>query len=352
MKYKVIIVDDEYMIKRSLYKLITESEHGFEIVGEAEDGQEALELAIQKLPDLIITDISMPIMDGLEFIRECRDRQLPCEFVILSGYGEFEYARQALQSEVTDYLLKPVRTEQLDNVLRAIRNKLDSKRKMVSDRSVWLWYCKTIGQRWACLIWDLDEKQIQAEMASAYFRYIEQTSDIVQFKHLCFELLMFIQKELEQCAGKEVRGADFSLFQTVSDPLEAWRLLEANLMNYVRDVRTKRNHGAFQGIKQAVAYIEQHYMDEDLSLQSIAEQMNMSLSYASQSFKETAGVSFVQFLTGLRMEKAKELLHNSNCKTYEAAQAVGYNDYPHFTKTFKKYFGYTPREYRKRMGFD
>lgn len=350
--YKVLIVDDEHMIKKSLHKMITESEHGFTVVGEAEDGQEALELALQKSPDLIITDISMPIMDGLEFIRECRTRQLSCEIVILSGYGEFDYARQAIRFEVNDYLLKPIRPEQLDNVLRTIRSKLDLKQKILSDRSDWLWYCKTLGSRLASLIWELDEKQIKTELSDVSCKFIEQSADMSLFKQLCLALITFVHKELERHAGREMPGADFIRFHTVSDPLEALQLLKACIMELIKDVQANRNHGTFHNIKHAVAYIEQYYMKEDLSLKSIADQLNMSLSYASQSFKEAMGVSFVHYLTGLRMEKAKKLLHDSNCKTYEVAQEVGYNDYPHFTRTFKKYFGYSPREYRKRIGFD
>ncbi|UQZ81729.1 putative response regulatory protein [Paenibacillus konkukensis] len=350
--YKVLIVDDEYMIKKSLHKLISEMGSGFIVAGAAEDGQEALELALQNPPDLIVTDISMPVMDGLELIRECRVRGLPCEIVILSGYGEFEYARQALQSEVADYLLKPIRPEQLDQVLRKIRGKLDAKARMASERSSWLWYCKTSGQRIADLIWDLNEKQIQIELAGVYAQCTEQAADPAQFKHLCCELLLFIGKELQRYTLLEPSGEDFTRFQEAFGQPEAWRLLEDGVSAHVRSVQAKRNHGAFHVIKQAVAYVEEHYMDEELSLQTIAGQMNMSLSYASQSFKDAVGVSFVQYLTRLRMEKAKELLHNSSCKTYEAAQAVGYSDYPHFTRTFKKHFGYSPREYRKRIGVE
>lgn len=353
--YKVLIVDDEHMIKRSLYKMISESEHGFTVVGEAEDGQEALELISQTQPDLIITDISMPTMDGLELIKECRNRQLTCEIVILSGYGEFEYARQALHSDVGEYLLKPIRPDVMDNVLRTVREKLDLKQKALLERSNWMWSCKTMGTRIASLIWDLDEKEIQQELIRVHCTYREQSVDTTLFRHLCYELLTFIEKELEQRVGSGgmINQTESTRFSVAMDAAEAWQLLEVSLMEHVRAIQSKRKHGASQGIKTAVAFIEQNYMEEDLSLQVVAERMHISLSYASQSFKETMGVGFTQYLTGLRMEKAKEvLLQDLNCKTYEVATSVGYSDYPHFTKTFKKHFGCSPREYRKRIGFD
>ncbi|WP_282936268.1 response regulator [Paenibacillus sp. RC67] len=350
--YKVLIVDDEYLIKKSLNKLITESGYGFTTVLEAEDGEEALELVLQMSPDLIITDINMPVMDGLELIRECKVRQLMCEIVILSGYNEFEYARQALRYEVKDYLLKPIRPEQLDNVLRIVSSKLNLKQKTLSMRSDWLWYCKTTGSRLAGLIWDLDEKQVKMELEDTSSKFMEQSTDVGLLQQLCFELLTFIRKELEHRSGREMPISDLTAFYTITEPSGTLGLLEANIMGLMQDIQANRNHGAFHHIKHAAAYIEQHYMEEELSLQSIAEQLNMSLSYASQSFKEALGVTFVQYLIGLRMEKAKDLLNNSNCKTYEAAHAVGYSDYPHFTRTFKKYFGCSPREYRKRIGLD
>lgn len=350
--YKVLIVDDEHMIKKSLHKLIEQNDHGFTVVGTAEDGQEALERIRQDLPELIITDISMPVMDGLTLIRECRERKLPCEIVILSGYGEFEYARQAMLFDVADYLLKPIRPEQLEQVLQKLRRKLDLKTKAAAERSNWLWLCKTAGQKIAYLIWDLDEKQIHNEMEEIYIHCTGYAADMAQFKLLCHELLVFIGKELEKYTAQKPVGDHFARFQEAAAQPEIWRLLEEGVMTHVRSVQAKRNYGVHQEIKQAVAYVEEHYMDEELSLQTLAAQMNMSLSYASQSFKDAVGVSFVQFLTRLRMEKAKELLHHSNCKTYEAAQAAGYSDYPHFTRTFKKYYGYTPREYRSRIGIE
>ncbi|KIL40742.1 hypothetical protein SD70_11795 [Gordoniibacillus kamchatkensis] len=350
--YKALIVDDEFMIKKSLHKMISESEYGFMVVGEAEDGQEALEVALQTQPDLIVTDISMPVMDGLELIQECRLRGLPCEIVILSGFGEFEYARKALRSNVTDYLLKPVRPEQMDNMLRTVRERLDLRQKLLLDQSNWSLYCKRIGNQIARFIWDLDENGIRNVLADANLQYVELGLPQPFSNHLCFELLLFIQKELETYDPDAIRNAEFTWFNEVSDPEDAWRRLENGVMEHLKEVRVRRNHGSFQTIKWAAAYIEQHYMDEELSLQTIADRMNMSLSYASQSFKDFMGKSFVQYLTGLRMEKAKELLLNLNSKTYEVAREVGYNDYPHFTRTFKKYFGYTPKDYRSRMGLD
>src|SRR5690606_13234789 len=105
--YTVITVDDEAMIKRTIGKLL-ESTGSFRSVGEAEDGAEAMQLIERLRPDVVITDITMPVMDGLELIAACSGKQDGPEFIIVSGYGDFSYVQEAIRNGVADYLLKPI----------------------------------------------------------------------------------------------------------------------------------------------------------------------------------------------------------------------------------------------------
>lgn len=120
--YKLILVDDEPRIRRGLKNSIPWGELGFEVVGEAGNGKEALALTMELRPHLVITDIKMPDMDGLEYIASLRDVGLDTLVIIISGYGEFEYARRAIRYGVTEYLLKPVEEDELyDRVLNCVR---------------------------------------------------------------------------------------------------------------------------------------------------------------------------------------------------------------------------------------
>ncbi|MBU3114047.1 response regulator transcription factor [Clostridium lacusfryxellense] len=124
--YKVIVVEDEALIRRSISKKIQTLNLGFDVVGSAMDGQSALTLIESELPHLVVTDIRMPIMNGLELIKNIYFTYPSIKVIILSGFNEFEFARQAIQYGVNDYLLKPVTTEQLSESLTKIKLKLDS----------------------------------------------------------------------------------------------------------------------------------------------------------------------------------------------------------------------------------
>ena len=124
--YRVIIIEDEFLTRKGLIQTIPWLEHGCEVVGEASDGQEGIELALQANPDIVITDIHMPGMDGLTLIETLKN-QISCEFIIFSGYGQFEYAKKALDLGVRGYLLKPVDDDEffrvLDETIQVIHRK-------------------------------------------------------------------------------------------------------------------------------------------------------------------------------------------------------------------------------------
>ena len=127
---RVLLVDDEYYFRQALKATIPWEANGFVVCGEARDGEEALEKLSALSPDIVLVDINMPILDGLEFARIVRERALPIKIVILSGHSEFEYARQAVQLGVGNYLLKPVDDDALLETLQALRLQLDREQGM------------------------------------------------------------------------------------------------------------------------------------------------------------------------------------------------------------------------------
>lgn len=126
IKYRTIIVEDEALIRRNVSRKFRELDTRFEVIGEARNGQEALQLIEHSVPDLVITDIQMPVMNGLELAKYLYFAYPHVKIVILSGYHEFEYARQAISYKVEDYLLKPLSEEQLRTLLDAMELKLGS----------------------------------------------------------------------------------------------------------------------------------------------------------------------------------------------------------------------------------
>lgn len=132
-KYKILVVDDEPFIARSIKRMI-EAVDGWEVTDIASNGQDALEKYSQSQPDVVFSDVRMPVMDGLALLRALSTRTEPPLTVVLSGYGEFEYARQALKAGVFDYLLKPVTPDALQDLLRRVRVQLSERRDSRSRR--------------------------------------------------------------------------------------------------------------------------------------------------------------------------------------------------------------------------
>ncbi|MBO7711417.1 MAG: response regulator [Lachnospiraceae bacterium] len=133
--YHVLLVDDEHFLRQSLRRRFEEIADDFRIVAEASDGQEALRALKEHDIQVVITDIRMPVMDGLELAMKIRDRYPGILTVILSGYAEFEYARTAIQHGVAGYLLKPVSGEDLENTLAALRTRLQEMYELPDEAS-------------------------------------------------------------------------------------------------------------------------------------------------------------------------------------------------------------------------
>ncbi|WP_028609285.1 response regulator transcription factor [Paenibacillus harenae] len=129
--YKVLLVDDEGFVRQGLKELINWTACGFEVMDEADNGEDALEIIRQRKPELVITDIRMPVLDGLELIRKVvQEEKLPTSFIVVSGYNEFTYAQQAVKFGVCDFILKPIDEIVLEEALISLNQKLQREAVM------------------------------------------------------------------------------------------------------------------------------------------------------------------------------------------------------------------------------
>lgn len=131
--YKILIAEDESEMRNLLVKYISRTQPDLEVVGSAVNGKEALSMTEQYRPDIVLTDISMPVMDGLEFLQEAGRRNIPVKAVIVSGYDEFSYARKAIALGVSDYLLKPFDPQELGGVLDKIKAELERQQVLLDN---------------------------------------------------------------------------------------------------------------------------------------------------------------------------------------------------------------------------
>ncbi len=133
MPYKVFFVEDEIVTREGIRDNVDWKAHGFEFCGEAPDGEMALPLLQTVKPDVLITDIRMPFMDGLQLSQIVRDRMPATKIIILSGHDEFEYAQKAIKLGVFEYLLKPVSVQDLHNVLQKVASELDQETRRTTS---------------------------------------------------------------------------------------------------------------------------------------------------------------------------------------------------------------------------
>jgi len=129
MNIKILVIDDEYLVRLGIRETIDWDEHGFSIIGEAADGRKGLELALQNKPDIILTDIRMPFMDGLEFMHQIRKHGLNSKIVVLTGYAEFDYVKTAMDNGASAYLLKPIENEQLFDTMKQLGEEIIRQRE-------------------------------------------------------------------------------------------------------------------------------------------------------------------------------------------------------------------------------
>ena len=125
--YNVMLVDDEEEIRLAIEKKIDWAELDFNVVGSASNGWDALDMALERHPDVVLTDINMPFMNGLEFSKRLKAELPDTKFVILTGYDEFEYAKEAIELAVVEYILKPVDSDELYQLFSRLKVRLDDE---------------------------------------------------------------------------------------------------------------------------------------------------------------------------------------------------------------------------------
>lgn len=534
---KVFLVEDEVIIRRGIKNNIPWEKEGFEFAGEASDGELAYPLIKKMKPDIVITDIKMPFMDGLELASIIRKEMPNTKIIILSGYNEFDYAKRAISIGVTDYQLKPISSDKLletvkrvagiireeqeqkkileeykrenqenleldkaklfyalaDNtlstaeilewgrqlgldltasyytvillkILSPMGNayqehvvKMESRVEEFLEHQECIYYFKRWGEGWFLLVRSEDENEFfdliqglkeymdslftQDKQGSLHYfggigNTVQRLGDVRQSflsANRLFAARFFMepnqiinenqlhrieagQKESEDLKDINISNMDRKLledflkvgdvedvdlfldtyfekigvgsynslmfrqylmvdmFFSVSKFLEGLDSGAQALMDKFGDVeeikmRIRSTEQMRQYMKElfteamklrdflsqdkysrlleeAQGYVKQNYSSNEISLNMVASHVGISPSYFSTIFRQETGSTFTEYLTEIRMEKARELLRCTNKKTAEIAYDVGYKDAHYFSYIFKKTQGVMPKEYR------
>lgn len=521
--FRVILVDDEPIILRSLKVAIPWEELNISIVGEARNGEQALAMVNELSPHMIISDIRMPGIDGITLMKRVLSDNPKRLFIFISGYGEFEYAREALREGAFDYLLKPIDHEELIEMIKRAKVNLEkqiendhllhsvnvlsmlAKERMIAEfieggapplqqlawlenseleqeyfmavvqldhylklndewameeKRLWLFAIRNILEEWSithdgltvfpfhtgewillfrgslhkqkealgadiihqikantklqCSIgFSLNVSGInqlshayasatkalykrfylgteavlidqaahqEAELQQAEVKYPKKLeNDILEAirtlnEKVMLALLNDFQAYIEKQALSKVMAEgiivrltvviyrqfeqlnlllEWSLegllqeLQSQGTLVEMIQVLKTNFSKWINEGLTNHNKENVETvIAKAQDYIHNNY-HKDLSMEEVAELIDLSISHFCMLFKQVSGYTFLEYLTKIRMDKAKYILKNSNVKVYQVAPLVGYQDPRYFTQVFKKITGMTPSEFRE-----
>lgn len=357
--YKVLIVDDEVMIRRGLSKIIKWNQIGFEVVGTVGDGQEALTILREKVVDVLLTDISMPGLSGLELIRLSKGIRPRIKIVVISGYSEFDYAVEALRLRAENYILKPLDPKKITDIFKALKEDLDEwwknaqKEHYIKSEYEIFWNVGTVNKGGQEKYW---MKMIQMLEDGRY-------GEMDPFVEELFASLEHGDVDAREYCLKALRNVALYFHLEDSFLYRLYRLSEEEskdmgsvkncfredmhlLMGYLHD-----NSESLSTLisRQAHRYVEEHYGDKALSLRDVAENLGISYGYLSTAFAKTYGQNFKNYLTSVRMEKARELLMERRYKIYEIADRTGYGSSRYFTDAFKRCYGISPMDYLRRL---
>ncbi len=216
MNLKVLIVDDEYFVRMGLRQTIDWEGLGFLLVGEAENGVQALSLIRERQPDIVITDIKMPKMDGIELIAAIGEQGYPCEIILLSGYEEFSYAKKAIEHGVSAYLLKPTKNEDLIAALLKLKSKFAERQALEKQLETYHENLPVIQNK---LLYDFftgeisDRENIMAGFSKIHFfpRHAFFTVAVLQidnFLQLPEDVKHTLEKTVSQAITQELEGTE------------------------------------------------------------------------------------------------------------------------------------------------
>lgn len=395
--YKVLIVDDEYFSREALKKTIPWEEYGCRVCGEAKNGFDGIEKALDLEPDIVLADINMPFMDGLDMIMNLEKSMPDILYAIVTGYSEFEYAKRGIELGVEDFILKPVDDQEMIKTLKHMTETLNKRREKEQEyKSLRFWAEKNTDEnRRNFLGMVLTGKNSMDE--STFLYECEQLNISLQqggYGVCCMKIDSRTYVHLTQNAWQEKiseamgAGEDWNytvcymgggnlyiIFSRLTEAdwdmtavsalmqklqislIQKWVCtIEVGAGSWCRtwkeipDSRVKaeesvREIAVSQLISDMLHYIYEHYADPDLSVKGIAEQLFVNYSYLSAQFTKEMGMSASQYITRFRVTKAADALRSGEENMIQIACSSGYTDVKYFYRCFKKEFGITPYQY-------
>lgn len=352
---KVLIIDDEPWSRQVVKSLGAWEEHGMQVIGEAEDGIEGLELVEKLHPGLVITDMRMPGLDGVELLERLKHQYPEVQIIVMSGYDDFVYLKQAIRSKAVEYLLKPVDRAELNNVLSECakereRQRLTGSPLMLMDQPLmerYLAYRQRIYDQLLALNKPAAREELE-KLGRELERSVPQHQLEAMIERTARDLLLLAGEAAKTNGG--VTAADTP--DTSDRPDKPWPSVQTmvtglgdHFTELINTLLEQRKNRVKLDLAEVEDYIRNHYL-EQVSLEGIAVHFLVTKEHLSRAFKAATGDTVLDRITRLRMERARELIAGRDMPIKDAAGLCGYEDLAYFYRVFKKHYGITPGELR------
>ncbi|WP_172255684.1 response regulator [Saccharibacillus deserti] len=315
--WTVLLVEDEVFVRESVREIISWEELGFRVIGESGNGEEALDIIRRERPDLVLSDIVMPGLDGIELLRRVRAEGVRSKFVMLTCMGEFEYVRQAMEYGASNYILKlSMSVNSLRDTLRKVGAELAESDKAGGQRF------EPAADPGAAAEGNAAAFGLRNPPAAENRSAAEPPGPSDPTER--FGLEPGALAETAAGPGDGERPADLGLFRLYAES----------------DI-------AHPEVRRIVEHIHAHY-ESDITVKSMSRYVMMGENYVSALFKKKTGHTLIHYLHGVRIAKAAEYLRETRLPVHEVGQRVGFANDNYFIKIFKRWTGNTPSQFRHR----
>ena len=365
MAYSVVLIDDEPWTREVIKSLGDWEKLGLFVAGEASDGEYGLELIRRIQPDIILTDIKMPHLDGISLLKAVREKDARARVIVISGYDDFTLVRSAMHLGVSDYLLKPVRPEELNSQLARCVTELNAYKNAHPEQPEGMdgflnihWIGNYLAQRTAlmeCL------HSSQPEVLNASFDRLLLLPEKNGEEELSKGLLVALYYDLMGALQRHIAGDGFAVSEVLEKLDSAFVFSRETTFEAVISHIRKVYLQAMEGIQRIIRTRSRldmngilQYVHENaqrgITLEETAARFYVTREYLSKVFKSHTNENFSEYVMRLRMEKAKELLCSLRVSPKDAGEMTGFSDPAHFYKAFKRFYGLTPGEMAKSGG--
>ncbi len=361
--FNIVIIDDEPWSREVVKALGAWDQLGLRVAGEAEDGTNGLRLIEELRPHIVVTDMRMPGLDGVGLLKEMNERFPSMKIIVMSGYDDFVYLKQAIRSRAVEYLLKPIDQGELNEALTVCAQELTLAIKTAGNVA-WTPFAfndagmleryLSLRQRVHGYLVELD-KQATADTLKKLEETLRQANGGWDEGPLLSKIGHEFMLMLEEFAlENDVAVGELSEAALAGLETEAARSTFEGTFAHIRDMygitidkievhRKNRNRLDLADVRQ---HIDRHFQDP-ISLEAIALRYFVSKEHLSRAFKAQFGENLTDYILRKRMEKARELIVERKMAIKHVAQLTGYEDLAYFYRVFKKHYGQTPGDLRK-----